>query len=491
MRIVKKRSVECLFIVAGYYAGSTFQFSILNSKFSILNSQFSILFHIFATMDSGFLDRISDFIAANNLLTPGAKVVAGVSGGADSTALLVILTRLGYHVHAVHCNFHLRGAESDRDQQFVTDLCAKLGVELEVCNYDTESYARQHGISIEMAARDLRYADFNRIMQEQGASAICIAHHRDDSVETVLLNLIRGTGLRGLTGIKPVNGNIIRPLLCVSRAQIEQWLSEIGQPYVTDSTNLETDYTRNKIRNQLLPLMRTVNPDVDNAISTTAQHLQQAYTVYNDALDKARAQVLNGSTISIPELKRLPSPQAFLFELLSPLGFNSAQINDVWASVDSQPGTRFLSATHQIIKDRDNFTISPVSEVDSTYMTVSLTPGTAVTLPDGRRLRVSSAPAGTPISHDPSIATFDAAQLTDSTVTIRRWHEGDRFVPFGMKGSKLVSDLLTDCKVSPACRENQLVATMGNDIIWVLGIRSSNRHRVSSRTATQLILTLA
>ena len=467
-----------------------FYVSILNSKFSILNSQFSILFHIFATMDSGFLDRISDFIATNNLLTPGAKVVAGVSGGADSTALLVILTRLGYHVHAVHCNFHLRGAESDRDQQFVTDLCAKLGVELEVCNYDTESYARQHGISIEMAARDLRYADFNRIMQEQGASAICIAHHRDDSVETVLLNLIRGTGLRGLTGIKPVNGSIIRPLLCVSRAEIEQWLSEMGQPYVTDSTNLETDYTRNKIRNQLLPLMRTVNPEVNNAISTTAQHLQQAYTVYNDALDKARAQVLNGSTISIPELKKLPSAQAFLFELLSPLGFNSAQINDISASFDAQTGTRFLSATHQVIKERDSFTVSPIAAVDSSVITVSLVPGTAVTLPDGRRLTVSTAPAGTPISRDPYVATFDAALITEP-VTIRRWREGDRFVPFGMKGSKLVSDLLTDIKVSTSSREGQLVATAGDDIIWVLGLRSDNRYRVSSRTDTQLVITLS
>lgn len=438
-----------------------------------------------------FVNKIRQYIISNNLLKDGADVIVGLSGGADSTALLKVLLTLGYRCTAVHCNFHLRGAESDRDQQFVTELCSRLGIRLEVCHYDTESYARQHGISIEMAARELRYADFNRIMQERQASAVCIAHHRDDSVETLLLNLIRGTGLRGLTGIKPVNGNIIRPLLCVSRTEIEQWLTETGQPYVTDSTNLETDYTRNKIRNQLLPLMRTINPDADNAINTTSQHLQQAYTVYNDAMDQARVRVSDGNTISIPELKRLPSPQAFLFELLSPLGFNSAQINDVWASVDSQPGTRFLSATHQIIKGRDNFTISPVSEVDSTYMTVSLTPGTAVTLPDGRRLTVSSAPAGTPISHDPSTATFDAAQLTDSTVTIRRWHEGDRFVPFGMKGSKLVSDLLTDCKVSPACRENQLVATMGNDIIWVLGIRSSNRHRVSSRTATQLILTLA
>ena len=165
-------------------------------------------------MEQTFLNRISKFISGNALLEDGAHVIVGLSGGADSTALLLVLLRLGYRCTAVHCNFHLRGAESDRDQQFVSDLCQKLGVELLVCSYNTLSYAKQKSISVEMAARELRYADFERICQERKADAVCIAHHRDDSVETVLLNLIRGTGIKGLTGIKPRNGNIIRPLLC-------------------------------------------------------------------------------------------------------------------------------------------------------------------------------------------------------------------------------------------------------------------------------------
>ena len=159
-----------------------------------------------------FTDKVKDFIGINNMLDDGAHVIVGLSGGADSTALLLVLLRLGYKCTAVHCNFHLRGPESDRDQQFVTDLCKKNGVELTVCNYDTLSYSKQKGISIEMAARELRYADFERIMKECDASAVCIAHHRDDSVETMLLNLIRGTGLKGLTGIKPRNGNVVRSL---------------------------------------------------------------------------------------------------------------------------------------------------------------------------------------------------------------------------------------------------------------------------------------
>ena len=308
-------------------------------------------------MADGFLDKIRDYIHANGLLKDGADVIVGLSGGADSTALLLVLLRLGYRCTAVHCNFHLRGAESDRDQAFVTELCKKLGVELTVCSYDTQSYARQKGISIEMAARKLRYADFERIMKERGASAVCIAHHRDDSVETVLLNLIRGTGIKGLTGIKPRNGNIIRPLLCVSRQEIEEWLQKENQPFITDSTNLETDYTRNKIRLQLLPLMRDINPDVDNAVAETAGHLQQSYAVYSNAMDQAQANVIrntaNGFAIDILGLSKLPSADALLFEVLSPLGFNSTQINSIAASMQSQPGIQFKSATHLLVKDRE------------------------------------------------------------------------------------------------------------------------------------------
>lgn len=441
-------------------------------------------------MDRIFTVKIRNYIHSNGLLEDGAHVIVGLSGGADSTALLLVLLRLGYRVHAVHCNFRLRGKESDRDQQFVTELCRSLGVELTICDYDTRKYASEHGISIEMAARQLRYADFDRIMKQCGASAICIAHHRDDSVETVLLNLMRGTGIKGLTGIKPRNGNIIRPLLCVSRLDIENWLKDIGQPYVTDSTNLETDYTRNKIRLQLLPVMRSINPDVDNAISDTATHLQQAYTVYSQAIEEAASRIVsdNGRRISIPGLKQSKAPGAILFELLSPLGFNSIQINDIEAAMDSQPGTRFLSATHQVIKDRDEFMVLPVESPTITPSAITLESGVKTTLPDGRTIGIDTAPAGTAISASPDVATFDAALLQGGSVSVRRWQEGDWFIPFGMNGRKLVSDYLTDCKINSAQRESQLVMTFNDNIIWLIGRRTDNRYRVTSKTGLQLIL---
>ena len=444
-------------------------------------------------MADSFSNKIKEFINRNNLLADEATVVLGVSGGADSTALLIVLQKLGYSIHAVHCNFHLRGAESDRDEKFVADLCKKFGVEFEVCHYDTAQYATNHGISIEMAARELRYADFERIMNERHADAVCIAHHRDDSVETVLLNLIRGTGLKGLTGIKPRNGNIIRPLLCVSRLEIEDWLQEIGQTYITDSTNLETDYTRNKIRLELLPMMRNINPSVDGSIDLTAQHLQQAYTFYAQAIGQARKDVVStdGDTISISieKLRHTASVQGLLFEILSPLGFNDAQISDIAGSLDSQPGTQFRSATHQVIKERDFFTVSPVTCSEFNPITVNIKPDVTVQLPDGRTLVITAAPAGTPISTDPSVATFDAA-LIKGPLVIRTWKDGDWFIPYGMKGRKLVSDYLTDCKVSTSERKGQLVITCGQDIIWLLARRPDNRFRITDKTSKQLILTI-
>lgn len=442
-------------------------------------------------MEMNIQDKVRQYIANNGLLESNASVIVGLSGGADSVALLRILLLQGYRCIAVHCNFHLRGDESDRDQKFVTDLCRKLNVELIICSYDTVSYANRKGISIEMAARELRYADFDRIMQERTASAICIAHHRDDSVETLLLNLIRGTGLRGLTGIKPRNGNIIRPLLCLSRKEIEKYLNETGQQYITDSTNLETEYTRNKIRLELLPLMRQINPSADSSIESTALHLQQAYAFYCQAIEQARKEVIqvagNSFTINIEKLRLVPSVQTLLFEILSPLGFNDTQITDIALSLDSQPGTRFSSATHQVVRDRDVFTVSPIGSDRFEPITVNLKPGTAIPLPGGTTLTVSTVPAGTPISKDPYVATFDE-DLIKSPIQIRPWQDGDWFIPFGMKGRKLVSDYLTDCKVSAADRRRQLVVTCAGDIIWLLGRRTDNRFRVTSHTTTQLKL---
>ena len=221
--------------------------------------------------------KVETYIKKYNLLNTNDLYIIGLSGGADSVALLLMLKEGGFNVHAAHCNFLLRGAESDRDEAFCVSLCQQLGVELHRAHFYTRTYAESHHVSIEMAARELRYKWFEQLRQDIGAVGICVAHHRDDSVETVLLNLVRGTGLRGLTGIQPRNGSILRPLLCVSRAEIEAFLAEKGQEYVTDSTNLEADVQRNIIRLEVLPLLRRLNPAVAENIQRTAENLSEVH----------------------------------------------------------------------------------------------------------------------------------------------------------------------------------------------------------------------
>ena len=437
--------------------------------------------------------KVKKFIAEQSLLREGCRVLVGVSGGADSVALLRIMLSLGYDCHAVHCNFRLRGEESTRDCVFTRELCNKLGTEITVCEYDTLTYASENGISVEMAARELRYRDFRRIMKEKDARAICIAHHSDDSVETVLLNLTRGTGIKGLTGIKPVNGDIVRPLLCASREEIEAYLKDIGQPYITDSTNLEACFTRNKIRLRLLPLMREINPSARSAVLSTARHLQQAYSFYMASVEETRRKAVtekNGNIeIDIKALREAPSTEGFLFEILSPAGFNDASIPDIASSLDSQPGTRFLSDSHLLLKDRDKLILMPLEREEPGTVNIMTVDGFTTLLPDRRRITVRIEENGAEISKNPDTATFDADALPD-TLSVRLWHEGDWFIPFGMKGRRLVSDFMTDRKMNLGEKHSQLVVTGGDDIVWVLGIRPDNRFRVTERTLRRLILTV-
>ena len=237
------------------------------------------------------IKKIAQFIDQEKLFTREDKILVTLSGGADSVALLRLLLAMGYTCEAAHCNFHLRGDESVRDEMFVRELCLQLEVPLHVQHFQTTEEAEKRHISIEMAARELRYAWFEQLRLQQGANVIAVAHHKDDSVETLLLNLIRGTGINGLLGIRPKNGNIVRPLLCLDRKEITEYLQEIGQSYVTDSTNLQDEYTRNKIRLNLLPLMQEINPSVKESLLRTAEHLNDAALLYKKGIEEGKQKV--------------------------------------------------------------------------------------------------------------------------------------------------------------------------------------------------------
>lgn len=436
--------------------------------------------------------KVREYIEKNNLISKDQLILLGVSGGADSVALLRILLALGYRCVAVHCNFHLRAEESNRDQQFVEQLCSRLGVKLEICSYDTISYAAEKKISIEMAARELRYADFEKLRKEYGATCIAVAHHRDDSVETLLMNLMRGTGIRGLTGIKPKNGYVIRPLLSVERVEIEEYLNSIGQDYVTDSTNLETDYTRNKIRLNLLPLMRVINPNADRSIENTALHLQQAYLIYNDAVQKAISDVVKREDevliIDTDALLTTASPSAILYEILSGYGYNEQQVSDIMESLDAESGRRFTSAGYLLYKERNRLVLMKNDDVDF-CVAVDLNTTDNVMLPDGRILRFEFRDGDAEIARDSAVATLDADKVGNS-LTVRVWQQGDSFIPFGMKGRKLLSDYMTDRKFSITKKRNQCVVCNDCALIWVVGERSDDRYRVSNETIRQLVISV-
>ncbi|MBQ0142993.1 MAG: tRNA lysidine(34) synthetase TilS [Prevotellaceae bacterium] len=292
--------------------------------------------------------KIQHYIHQHQLLTDNCTVIVGISGGADSVFLLLCLSKLGYNCIAVHCNFHLRGEESIRDEQFVRNLCAKINIKLIVKDFDTISYATLNKKSIELAARELRYNYFEQTRQEYNAQSIAVAHHRDDNVETFLWNMVRGTGLRGLRGMLPKNGNIIRPLLCIGREDIIDYLASINQDFVTDSSNLKDDVTRNKIRLNLLPMLRQLNNGADNNISTMMENMQEVWNIYTQFIQQSqqKAIITDDTDNFIIDLSRLdnsnPSPITLLYETLYPLGFTRPQIEDM---LTCKSGATFTSAT--------------------------------------------------------------------------------------------------------------------------------------------------
>jgi len=424
-------------------------------------------------------------------------------------SLLLVLKHLesefGITLEAAHCNFHLRGDESLRDEQFCQQLCRRLHVPLHLVHFDTHAYADLHHVSIEMAARDLRYAYFEQLRRDIHAHDICVAHHRDDSVETLLLNLVRGTGLRGLRGIQPRNAHIIRPLLSHSRQQIEQYLDALGESYVTDSTNLHNDVKRNKIRLNVIPLLRELNPSASQSIFETSLRVTEALKIFDEAIQRSIADVTTPQTqnsklktqnspliISVPRLKQQPSPEYTLHEILSPRGFTSAQIEQIYTSLDTNPtGKIITSCTHELAFDRSNLILQPKTPTALVRPMHIPETGTYV-LSDNLKLKVETEECGD--RYEPS-RTADCASLDASDIkfplTLRHIQPGDRFVPFGMTGTKLVSDYLTDRKKNIFEKRAQLVLTDAQQrILWLVGERTDNRFRITPHTQQALRLTL-
>ena len=478
------------------------------------------------------------FASVHELFVYGGKYIVALSGGADSVSLLFVLKHLehelGIGVEAAHCNFHLRGAESVRDEEFCKQLCGRLDVPLHLIHFDTQAYADLHRVSIEMAARDLRYGYFENLRRDIEAQDICVAHHRDDSVETVLLNLVRGTGLRGLRGIQPRNGNIIRPLLSLSREDIVQYLDALGESYVTDSTNLHNDVKRNKIRLDVMPLLRELNPSVSQSIFESSLRVGEALKVFDEAMKQSIADVTTPPrgctcpkctnqpvrkctnqpllvqqsllhqqrctlqsnhplTISIDRLKQQPSPEYTLHEILSPRGFTSAQIDQIYGSLDScSAGKIIASDSHELAFDRGSLLVQPRTNVADAARSMRIPETGTYVFSDSLKIKVAAEDCGD--DYVPSRAAdcvcLDASDIK-FPLTLRHIEQGDRFVPFGMNGMKLVSDYLTDRKKNVFEKRAQLVVTDAQQrIVWLVGERTDNRFRITPHTQQALRLTI-
>lgn len=421
---------------------------------------------------------VQKFIEEKSLFTLKDKILIALSGGADSVALLRVLHALGYSCECAHCNFHLRGEESDRDEAFVQELCKTHQIKLHIKHFDTETYAKSHQLSIEMAARELRYEWFESLRQELNAQVIAVAHHRDDSVETFMLNLIRGTGINGLKGIAPKNGWIVRPLLQVSREDIIDYLQEILQDYVTDSTNLQDVYVRNKIRLNILPLMKEINPSIMETIQDTSMRLADVASIYHQERKKTLEHTVikvsdHFQRISIDEILMDIAPASLLFELLSPLGFNISQIKDIHRSLEhSQAGKRFISKNWELIRDREDLLIQ---RIDSECI-----------VPELIVQEIERTPSFI-LPKDKHIACLDADKVK-LPLTIRKWQVGDKFIPFGMNGKKKISDYMTDKKFSLFQKENQYVVCSEDKIVWLVNERCDNRYRITDQTRRILLL---
>lgn len=428
------------------------------------------------------ITQVQQYISYHKLLTKQSKVIVGLSGGPDSMVLIHILLHLGYECIAAHCNFHLRGEDSNNDEKFVIKWCEENGVSLNVISFDTHAFAANNKISIEMAARDLRYSWFEKLRKKDNADVIAIAHHKDDSVETILINLIRGTGIKGLTGIPVKNKYIIRPLLGVSRSEIMKYITSNDIQYVTDLTNEKDIYTRNTLRLKVLPILETINPSVKNSILTTSANLQEVEKIYDNYIKDALTFVLKDNQINIAQLKKTHSPQSLLFEILSPLGFTPSVIEDISNNLDSIPGKIYLSNDYRLLKDREYLIIYD-DEVDkhlkNEYLIYS--DYSAINSPFPMKVKIFENDTQFKIEKRSTKLQVDFDKLSFPLI-LRKWKKGDWFIPFGMTGKKKISDFFTDNKLNLLDKEAVWVITSGEDIVWIVDHRVDNRFRIRKET---------
>ena len=423
-------------------------------------------------------NKVQHFITEKSLFKRDDKLILGISGGADSVCLMHILLALGCSFELAHCNFNLRGEESDADEDFVKELAKKYQLKIHVKQFDTLSYASENKISAQMAARDLRYAWFDKLLIKSSAKYLAIAHHANDDVETFFINLVRGSGLKGFLGIKEKNNAIVRPLLEVSRLEIEHFLQVRGLFFRDDSSNISVKYLRNKIRHELMPLLSEMNPSIQQTVKDEMRILEGVAQIYVSKVEEVRKDLFqekNGIVqFETAALLALNPLYNYLYELLVPYGFYSVEA--ISKALDGQSGKQFFSATHQLVVDRENIFISPLSKKNEVF---EITEKTKILVyPLDLKFRLTKDKT---IIYDNDIAQLDVEKLK-FPLTLRKWKQGDKFMPLGMKKFKKLSDFFIDNKFSIIDKQEQWLLCSDINIVWLVGCRIDERYKLETNT---------
>lgn len=439
-------------------------------------------FTIFVTMNQ-FIEKVKGYISENGIFSDGQPVIVGLSGGADSVALLVTLHTLGYRCIAAHCNFHLRGEESQRDFRHARSIAEKYSTEFVHKDFNVPEYKERHGVSTEMACRDLRYDWFRELSADNRHIPVAVAHHLDDNIETLFLNLLRGTGINGAHGMSPRNGIIARPFLSVTRNEILEFLAEEGADYITDSSNLINDVKRNKLRNIVLPAVKEQFPEAEKGLTATLNNLRSNDSLYQEMVRIVSSRYISDEGIDVAAMiDSIDNSALLLYEIIKDKGFNFTQAADIIeATRHEASGKQFYAAENIAVLDRGLIKITSAASQDNDIYHVSLQ-STGIDYPITLHItRIT--PEEMVIDRSGKTLYLDDRILNDSpTLTLRRWRDGDRFCPYGMKGSKLVSDIFSDLKLSILDKQKVWLLCDNDKILWIIGIRGSKFYPVTDTT---------
>lgn len=438
------------------------------------------------------LERFKQYISEEKLIESGEKTLLAASAGVDSTVLCHLFQAAKLPFAIAHCNFQLRGADSEGDALFVKNLAAQFEVPFVSTSFDTLFFAKNNKLSVQEAARQLRYEWIEKMRPQLKCSHIATAHHLDDSIETVLFNFARGCGIRGMHGILPHNGRIIRPLLFATKSEILEFAKNQNISFREDVSNLKDKYSRNKIRLQAIPVFEKINPSFQKSAAASIERLRQTAQLLDFAVQTIRQKVLHQQgdewTLDIAALRSYPALPTVLYELLLPFGFNAAQVGGILQSMDRQPGQRFDSQDWCLLSDR-SFLFLKKREPQTEEIMIPALPSAPVELPNGSHLlfRLEKGPPPT-FPPDPKLAWLDLDTLS-FPLKLRHWQQGDSFLPLGMSGRRQkLQDFFSNRKLSRFEKEKVWLLESGGAIAWVIGLRLDERFKITATTKRFLVV---